>query len=93
MSGMTPETVLSPEEFVTRARHAGLSTRSLCKRAGISVSTFIRWQAGKTVLNLETYKRLIGAIHGAEAEVAGMRRRFSRIEKLVGAGGYAAHHD
>lgn len=53
--------ILTAQEVERRAEAVGLSMASVCRRAGIAVSTFTRWRAGKTAPSIRVYERLIDA--------------------------------
>lgn len=53
--------LLTPSQIESRAKAAGLSVADACKRAGIALSTFYRWKAGKTVPSIDVYQRLSDA--------------------------------
>ena len=50
--------LLTPTEIEQRAKSKGLSIADVCRRAGIAVSTFQRWKAGKTAPTLTVYQRI-----------------------------------
>jgi transcriptional regulator with XRE-family HTH domain len=50
--------LLTPLDLEQRAAAAGISTTEMCRRAGVAVSTFTRWKAGKTEPTLDVYRRL-----------------------------------
>jgi transcriptional regulator with XRE-family HTH domain len=54
--------LLSPTAIEALAAQANLSMAEVCRRAGVSQSTFTRWKAGKTEPTLDVYRKLCAAI-------------------------------
>jgi transcriptional regulator with XRE-family HTH domain len=53
--------VLTAVEIEARAHAAGMTLREVCQHAGIALSTFYRWKAGKTAPTLTVYSRICAA--------------------------------
>lgn len=50
--------LLTPGEIERLARQAGVPIAEVCRRAGIAISIFARWKAGKTEPNMVNYRRI-----------------------------------
>jgi transcriptional regulator with XRE-family HTH domain len=59
--------LLEPAEIEALAGQAGFSMAEVCRRAGISQSTFTRWKAGRTEPTLDVYRKLHQAVSPALA--------------------------
>ena len=52
---------LTPTAIEAAARARGITIAEVCRRAGVSPSTFTRWKGGKTEPTLGVYRRLQAA--------------------------------
>jgi predicted transcriptional regulator len=59
LTGMTE--LPTPAEIENRAKQADLSLSDVCRKAGVAVSTFYRWKAGKTQPTLGVCRKLLEA--------------------------------
>lgn len=59
--------LLSPEDIERMAGAAGIPLTELCKRAGISHTTFYRWKNGERLPTMRVYVALRRALRDAEA--------------------------
>lgn len=57
---------LTAEEFEARREASGISKADMCARAGIAVTTYSRWLAGRTEPSVRVYRRLAAVIETAE---------------------------
>ena len=60
--------LIPADELNDRARAAGLTQSEWCGRAGIAVSTLIRWKKKRNSINIANYEKLVAVL--AEAEKA-----------------------
>jgi transcriptional regulator with XRE-family HTH domain len=61
------------EAIETRAKAAGMTKEDLCRRGGVSVSTFNRWKAGTTGPTLRKLAALESVIKDATAMIENAR--------------------
>lgn len=59
--------LLTPPDIKRLAAERGLTLAAVCSKAGIAMSTFSRWQAGKTEPTLTIYRRLVAVVRGEAA--------------------------
>lgn len=62
--------ILTPCEIEARAHSANANALDICRRAGISYSTFTRWRSGKNEPQLAVYRRIMNALLEIEREQA-----------------------
>jgi hypothetical protein len=55
------EHLLSPADIEARARAVGISIAEVCRRAKCAETSFHRWKAGRSSINLNTYKAFVDA--------------------------------
>lgn len=65
--------LLTPTDIKRLAAKRGLTLASVCSQAGIAVSTFSRWQAGKTEPSIAVYRRLVDVVGADEGETTAGR--------------------
>lgn len=65
--------LISIDEIHRRAKTAGLSIRTLCKRAGVPRSTWEGWRS-EPPITLTSYTRIVAILEKAEAEVRAQAR-------------------